>query len=142
VEKSLNLAALESSRVRVVFISHGSSHRVLRGYLKAFRLSYELYTDPTPNRELYQALGMTLMTKFLQPRDQRPEQNPQSPRLQAARGLVRGLTKFFTGARDMLKYKQSGGEFLFGPGYQCEFAHRMYTAKGGLLVEHDKVRLF
>jgi len=129
LEKRIDSEAIKAANVRLVFICHGSP-RVMKGYQKLFKVPYPLYTDPSPNNDLYRLLGMTLQAKLKQPRFERPEYNLASPQVQAARGAMNGITKLPIGAPG--SWKQLGGELLFGPGYACEFAHRMYHMGGEL----------
>jgi hypothetical protein len=101
----------------------------MKGY-KTFSMTFPIFTDPTPSRELYQMLGMTLIAKFGQPGFARPDYNATGPKLQMVRGVVKGMVNYPAVGPGAMNWKQHGGEFLFGHGHHCEFAHRMVHMGG------------
>lgn len=131
VERQLNFEAVQSCNVKVVFICHGS-YRVMKRYKSHLKSTFAFYTDPTPDNELYQILGMTLVSKLSTPKFPITNLETGAPKIAVStHGLGTGLMSLGLGSPGSLH--QLGGEFLFAPG-TCEFVHRMAHIGGKLCV--------
>ncbi|TFL02454.1 AhpC/TSA antioxidant enzyme-domain-containing protein [Pterulicium gracile] len=126
ISRNVSPAVLEDAGVKVVVISNGS-YEMIKSYRSIFRAPFEIYTDPT--LQVYTMLGMTRKT---------PEKSPESPNGTYVRhGFMSGFgmvlknavksgMPFWANGGDI---GQLGGEFVFGPGLVCTYAHRMTTTR-------------
>ncbi|KAG8920111.1 hypothetical protein FRC02_001152 [Tulasnella sp. 418] len=113
---------------RLVVIGCGSP-AMIKPYCRMFRFPFEMYTDPS--RRLYSALGMTLRTLRMGPSSEKGEY--------IKHGFVSGTAKAVkNNVKNMPLHillkkgghlGQLGGEFVLGPGLQCDYAHRMHTPR-------------
>ncbi|KAL7418966.1 hypothetical protein Q5752_006650 [Cryptotrichosporon argae] len=119
----LDPAALEAAGIRVVIISNGS-WKIIKKYRQLFQCPFPIYVDGP--RRLYQLLGMIKMTNDFGPMFKGRAAYHQRP---VPTQLLHGLGNAFfrMPLADPGKLTQLGGEFVFGPGFECEFAHRMTT---------------
>ncbi|KAF9453491.1 hypothetical protein P691DRAFT_658395, partial [Macrolepiota fuliginosa MF-IS2] len=125
---------LEPSSVKVVVISNGS-YTMIGKYKQIFGAgALEVYTDPS--LAVYAALGM----------GKDPTRGGRSKSAGAGagsggyvkHGLMGGIAMVFVRALKVGMpvwekggdLNQLGGEFVFGPGLVCTYAHRMQTTKG------------
>ncbi|KAF9526347.1 AhpC/TSA antioxidant enzyme-domain-containing protein, partial [Crepidotus variabilis] len=106
-------------RVDFIIISNGA-HGMITKYRQMFKLPFKIYTDPT--LALYKALGM----------------GKDGSKGYVKHGLMSGIAMVVVRAIKVGMpvwekggdVGQLGGEFVFGPGLTCSFAHRMQTTKG------------
>ncbi|KAF9484357.1 hypothetical protein BDN70DRAFT_849873 [Pholiota conissans] len=124
--------------VSFVVISNGA-HGMIRKYRRMFGLPFHVYTDPT--LELYKVLGMG--------RDGDDGHRHLASAKEkrgggyVKRGLMGGIAMVVVRAIKVGMpvwekggdIGQLGGEFIFGPGLKCSFAHRMQTTKGHAPIE-------
>lgn len=125
---------LTNQAVDLVVLSNGS-HTLIQKYKQIFGMDYQMYTDP--NCAVYDALGMSKTYELAcTPTAAKPPKPARSPYVR--RGPIGGLTMVVLRALrvgmpvwerggDM---RQLGGEFVFGPGLRCTYAHRMQTPQG------------
>ncbi|KAH8100952.1 AhpC/TSA antioxidant enzyme-domain-containing protein, partial [Cristinia sonorae] len=125
IVKNVDSVALQRAGTNLVIIGNGA-HGMIKSYRHIFRVPFSLYTDPT--LRLHAALGMTKRTNDPGPEFEKGEY--------VRHGLVGGIAMV---VRNALKVgmpvwekggetNQLGGEFIFGPGMTCLYAHRMkYT---------------
>ncbi|KAK2460943.1 hypothetical protein APHAL10511_007413 [Amanita phalloides] len=139
------------SPAKLVVISNGS-HAMISKYRQIFRMPFDMYTDPT--LAVYTALGMGRGKDVDYPvevstlSEVSPKKSPGMDR-QKKEDMIRngGYVKHCTmGGIVMVVMRaikvgmpvwekggdiaQLGGEFVFGPGLTCSFAHRMQSPKG------------
>ncbi|KAJ7925002.1 AhpC/TSA antioxidant enzyme-domain-containing protein, partial [Mycena leptocephala] len=122
ISRNVSPEVLESAGLQLIIISNGS-YEMIKSYRRIFRTPFALYTDPT--HQVYNTLGMTLQTM---------EKGPRGNYVR--HGLMTGIGMVVVNAvkvgmpvwKDGGEIKQLGGEFVFGPGMTCSWAHRMrYT---------------
>jgi len=117
--------ALDASGTKIVLI--GCGHwKMIRSYREQTSFTGLIYADPT--RQLHEALGMTAHSMTGVPRGERPP-NYSPPHVTRAQ-LKYLIKSTIVHPLDTITWKygnitQLGGEFIFGPGQQCSFAHRM-----------------
>jgi len=131
-------------RVQLVVISSGA-HTLISKYKQLFALPFSVYTDPS--LALYTALGMGVAgprTATL-PTDAAPGSKAKAKVVDGGyvrHGVVTGVAMV---VGRVIKVgmpvwenrgdgRQLGGEFIFGPGLKCTYAHRMQGAKGHVPV--------
>ncbi|PPQ64609.1 hypothetical protein CVT26_002007 [Gymnopilus dilepis] len=134
---------LKSRLVSFVVIGNGAPGMIHK-YRQIFGLPFKVYTDPS--LAIYQALGMG--------RDGRRGQHQHRAssvdlstgcncKSYVKHGLVGGLAMVVGRAikvgmpvwENGGDVDQLGGEFIFGPGLKCSYAHRMQTPKGHAPIE-------
>ncbi|WWC57874.1 uncharacterized protein I303_100409 [Kwoniella dejecticola CBS 10117] len=119
----LDPVALEKAGIRVVIISNGS-WKIIKAYKKLFNCPFPIYVDGP--RRLYQLMGMTKMTNDFGPMFKgRAAYHQRAVPGQLLHGL--GNAFFRMPLANPGTLTQLGGEFVFTPGWNCEFAHRMTT---------------
>ncbi|KAF8348913.1 hypothetical protein F5887DRAFT_831014, partial [Amanita rubescens] len=119
---------------KLVVISNGS-HAMISKYKQIFRMPFEMYTDPT--LAVYNTLGMA--------RDRDGDHTACSPMSRKCcnggyvkhgtmGGIVMVLVRAIKVGMPLWEkggdVAQLGGEFVFGPGLTCSYAHRMQSPKG------------
>ncbi|KAI0360229.1 hypothetical protein OH77DRAFT_1394408 [Trametes cingulata] len=126
ISRNVDFEALKRAGIDFIIIGNGS-HGMIKSYRHIFRSPIPMYTDPT--LRLYAALGMTLRTN---------DPGPDSEKGDYIRhGVIGGIAMV---VRNALRVgmpvwekggdaTQLGGEFVFGPGLNCSFAHRMTTTR-------------
>lgn len=118
----LDPAVMAAHNIRVVVIGDGP-WQVLKSYRSVLNCPFEMYTDGP--RHLYHLLGM-IKNNLIPPIDTgKAGYNKRPTAVQAYTGIKTAVTNFpfmYPGSMGQL-----GGEFVFAPGYKCEFAHRMTT---------------
>lgn len=142
-------------QVQLVVISNGA-HGFISKYRQIFNMPFSMYTDPS--LALYLALGMgrdggrkvpsvpppspgTSMHRHRQRTEESDEKEQKGVMLDGGyvmHGIVRGIAMVVGRAvkAGMPVWEkggdigQLGGEFVFGPGLSCTYAHRMQSAKG------------
>jgi len=139
----------DGTRVRFVVISNGA-HGIIAKYRKIFGLSFEVYTDPS--LALYRVLGMGRDDNIEHHHNQQThkhglsvgssisEKNSDMNKLgkYVRHSLMEKITmavmKAFKVGMPVCEkggdVNQLGGEFVFGPGLTCTYAHRMQTTRG------------
>jgi len=122
VRKHIDSEALKRAGIDLIVIGNGSAG-MIKSYRHIFRMPFSFYTDPT--LRLYSALGMSLRSS---------DPGPDSEKgAYVKHGMVGGIAMV---VRNALKVgmpvwekggeaSQLGGEFVFGPGSTCDYAHRM-----------------
>ncbi|KAF8969230.1 hypothetical protein BDZ97DRAFT_1654122 [Flammula alnicola] len=124
-------ASLQGRLVSFVVISNGA-HAMIRKYRRIFELPFRVYTDPELAVYRAQQIPRTLSA------------TTAGPELKGKRGgyvkhgLMGGIAMVVVRAIKVGMpvwekggdIGQLGGEFIFGPGSTCSFAHRMQTTKG------------
>lgn len=113
----LDPSTLRSHNVQIVLIAPGS-WKLIKKYRKLCQCPYPIYSDNT--RHLYKLMGLT---DFLGD-DKRYQKTQSSSSSQTLKSLRNGFLKL---PGDPGSVRQLGGEFIFGGGNACEFAHRMTT---------------
>ncbi|KAF8905085.1 AhpC/TSA antioxidant enzyme-domain-containing protein, partial [Gymnopilus junonius] len=115
---------LTSRLVSFVVIGNGAPGMIQK-YRQMFGLPFKVYTDPS--LAIYQALGME--------RDGHPHVESGS---YVKHGVMSGIAMVVGRAIKVGMpvwerggdVDQLGGEFIFGPGLKCSFAHRMLSPRG------------
>ncbi|KAF8813340.1 hypothetical protein BYT27DRAFT_7239309 [Phlegmacium glaucopus] len=140
------------TRVRFVVISNGA-HGMIAKYRQIFGLPFKVYTDPT--LALYQALGMGRDGDLRQTHRHSTSEGGSSDVISeknldinknggyVKHGLMGGIAMVVMRALKVCMpvwekggdIGQLGGEFIFGPGLTCRYAHRMQTTKGHASIE-------
>ncbi|CAE6427890.1 unnamed protein product, partial [Rhizoctonia solani] len=115
---------VEKAGVKLVIIGNGSPSMIKSYKTDIFKCPYEMYTDP--DRELYNALGMTLRTNDGGSDDEKGSYVKHGTFTGTMLVLKRALKMPLANAGDI---KQLGGEFILGPGLNCSFASRMHTTR-------------
>ncbi|KAI0331839.1 hypothetical protein GY45DRAFT_1247918 [Cubamyces sp. BRFM 1775] len=126
ISRNVDVEALKRAGIDFVIIGNGS-HGMIKSYRHIFRTPIPMYTDPT--LRLHAALGMTLRSN-----DPGPDKDKGD---YIKHGAIGGLAMV---VRNALRVgmpvwekggdaAQLGGEFVFGPGLNCSFAHRMTTTR-------------
>jgi len=127
--------ALDTSGTKIVLI--GCGHwSAISAYREQTSFAGPIYADPT--RQLHEALGMTAHSVTGAPRGERPPS--YSPRHARRTQLNYLITSTIVHPLLTLTWKhgnisQLGGEFIFGPGQKCSFAHRMEHKEGHIEVD-------
>ncbi|KDR78953.1 hypothetical protein GALMADRAFT_33093, partial [Galerina marginata CBS 339.88] len=120
---------LKARLVNFVVISNGS-YGMIHKYKQMFGLPFKVYTDP--ELAIYKALGMG-----------RDEHTGGKFGGYVKHGLMGGIAMVIVRAIKVGMpvwekggdIGQLGGEFIFGPGLTCSFAHRMQNTKGHAPIE-------
>ncbi|OBZ72102.1 Thioredoxin-like protein AAED1 [Grifola frondosa] len=133
ISRSVDPDALKRDGVDLVIIGNGSPG-MIKAYRQIFHTPFALYTDQS--LRLHAALGMTLRTTDAGPDTERGEY--------VRHGLIGGIAMV---VRNALRVgmpvwekggdiAQLGGEFVFGPGLTCTYAHRMRTTRAHAPILH------
>jgi len=138
------------SAAKLVIISNGS-HSIISKYKQIFRMPFEMYTDPT--LAVYNTLGMARgrdgdHTACSRMSGVSPQGSVGTEKQKKGDNICNGgYVKHSTmGGMVMVLVRalkvgmplwekggdvaQLGGEFVFGPGLTCSYAHRMQSPKG------------
>ncbi|KAJ7270056.1 AhpC/TSA antioxidant enzyme-domain-containing protein [Mycena haematopus] len=116
-------AALEAAGVKIVVIGCGD-FRGLANYKENTGFNGSIFADS--NRQLYFALGMDIQTLAATPSSQQKASYITEGALSNAwKSIKNGPLKDPTLIGKQGNFGQLGGDFVFGPGNQCTFAHRM-----------------
>lgn len=120
---------LQRANIGLVVVGQGHPH-VISAYKKVTGVPewIRMYADPT--RKIYKALGMTMKTNDPGPACAKPDYVQMSMLKGSLKAIRNGL--FEMPLRTPGDLKLLGGEFIFGPGIQCSFTHRMVTTRGHL----------
>ncbi|GAA6027231.1 hypothetical protein JCM8097_002507 [Rhodosporidiobolus ruineniae] len=119
-------SALSSSNVKLSIVGCGDAS-LIQPYKDSLGLpaEFEVFADPT--KKTYEALGMTLRTL---------EMGKETPYYQRA-GVIGNALQSILSAFKLRKLttspgdlKQLGGEFVFGPGREPLYTHRMENTRG------------
>ncbi|KAF8150726.1 hypothetical protein B0H34DRAFT_638972, partial [Crassisporium funariophilum] len=123
----LHAASPGSEEIQFVVISNGA-YGMIAKYRQIFGLPFQVYTDPT--LAIYSTLGM----------GQKGDASDIASRDggYVKHGLMGGIAMVVVRAIKVGMpvwekggdIGQLGGEFIFGPGLTCSYAHRMQTTKG------------
>ncbi|KAI0267857.1 AhpC/TSA antioxidant enzyme-domain-containing protein [Gloeopeniophorella convolvens] len=136
--RDVDHAALARAGVRVVVIGCGS-YSLIRPYRQIFHLPYELLVDASSGQALYRALGMGRLARGNNGGGGAGAgTGAGKPGAYVRHGAVSGLAMVVGHALrvGMPPWErggdatQLGGEFVFGPGLSCTYAHRMQSAAG------------
>ncbi|KAJ7714360.1 AhpC/TSA antioxidant enzyme-domain-containing protein [Mycena metata] len=115
-------AALEAASTKLVVIGCGD-YRVLEHYKDLTEFHGSIYADSS--LQLYQLFGM-ISNLAVTPSDQeKPSYITRSRLAGAWVGWKNGPMKAPSLMGKQGPIRQLGGDFVFGPGNQCTFAHRM-----------------
>ncbi|KAF8628034.1 hypothetical protein AX15_004149 [Amanita polypyramis BW_CC] len=144
------LGAEDGGQTKLVIISNGS-HAIISKYRQIFHMPFDMYTDPT--LAVYTTLGMGRgsdgVHPMCSPMAGGPSGEPTGANVQkkgngpcnggyvkhgtmggiimvVVRALKVGMPVWEKGGN----VAQLGGEFVFGPGLTCSYAHRMQSSKG------------
>ncbi|KAF8623662.1 hypothetical protein AX17_007360 [Amanita inopinata Kibby_2008] len=150
---------------KLVVVSNGS-HSMIQKYKQIFEMPFDMYTDPS--LAVYMTLGMgrggdkqhysmcpprieKMPSEPIGIRSERQDKRREEAELNSgyvkhgtmggimmvlARALKVGMPVWENGGN----VAQLGGEFVFGPGLTCSYAHRMQTPKGHAPIQ-DVVRV-
>jgi hypothetical protein len=129
-----------------VVISNGA-HGIIRKYRQIFGLSFKVYTDPS--LALYRALGIGRDGDIKKHQHHNRQTHRHSTSIDSSlsvktsgeyvkHSLMGGIAMVVMRAFKVRMpvwekggdINQLGGEFVFGPGLTCTYAHRMQTTKG------------
>ncbi|KAL1406526.1 hypothetical protein Q8F55_008231 [Vanrija albida] len=121
----LNPQVMAALNVKVVVICN-SNYKMIHRYRDLFKCPFPFYSDESSR--LYQLFGMVhnkmlLSVPFRKAPGLREEYNRGTPGGQMLRSF-KNLTLHLNNANPG-NLLQMGGEFVLGPDYTCEFAHRM-----------------
>ncbi|CAO1635305.1 unnamed protein product [Sympodiomycopsis kandeliae] len=118
---------LQRANLGLIVVGQGHPH-VLSAYKKVTGVPewIKMYADPT--RKLYKVLGMTKKTNDPGPACAKPDYVQKSMLKGSLSAIRKGL--FEMPLRTPGDLKLLGGEFIFGPGIDCSFTHRMVTTRG------------
>ncbi|KAH9856665.1 hypothetical protein C2E23DRAFT_721885, partial [Lenzites betulinus] len=126
ISRNVDVENLKRAGIDFVLIGNGS-HGMIKSYRHIFRTPIPMYTDPT--LRLHAALGMTLRTSDPGPDSEKGSyirHGPIGGLAMVVRNALRvGMPVWERGG----DASQLGGEFVFGPGLNCLYAHRMITTR-------------
>jgi len=116
-------AALESAGTKIAVIGCGE-WKALQNYAEITGFRGPMYADPT--RQLYKTLGMHITNLATTPAGQKkPSYITMGALSNIWKSLRTGPLKDPSLIGKQGNISQLGGDFVFGPGNQCTFAHRM-----------------
>ncbi|KAF8079404.1 AhpC/TSA antioxidant enzyme-domain-containing protein [Lyophyllum atratum] len=120
---SVSKEALRSANVKIVVIGCGE-WKPIRTYAEKTNMVGSIFADPS--RALFHTLGMNIENLDGTPAGQdRRGYLKQAPLLNAMQSIWNGPLKNPSLIGKQGNISQLGGEFIFGPGLQCNFAARM-----------------
>ncbi|KAI0767981.1 AhpC/TSA antioxidant enzyme-domain-containing protein, partial [Trametes elegans] len=126
IARTVDYEGLKRAGIDFVIIGCGSSG-MIKSYRQIFRTPIPMYTDPT--LRLYAALGMTRRTNdpgLDSEKGDYVRHGPIGGLAMVVRNALRvGMPVWEKGGDT----SQLGGEFVFGPGLKCSFAHRMTNTR-------------
>ncbi|KAI0822547.1 hypothetical protein BC628DRAFT_1327234 [Trametes gibbosa] len=126
ISRNVDVENLKRAGIDFVIIGNGS-HGMIKSYRHIFRTPILMYTDPT--LRLHAALGMTLRTSDPGPDSEKGSyvrHGPIGGLAMVVRNALRvGMPVWERGG----DATQLGGEFVFGPGLNCLYAHRMINTR-------------
>jgi len=105
-------------KTELYIIGNGPS-KAIPPFAKDAGYPYTIYTDPT--MDLYRVLGLKYAKSFADFKAPNESRNVQTGTLS---GLVWSIGTYVMSGFDTGDYHIMGGEFIFGPGHRCHFAHR------------------
>ncbi|KAL0575597.1 hypothetical protein V5O48_006382 [Marasmius crinis-equi] len=128
ISRNVSPEVLSKEGVKLVIIGNGHFD-LIRSYRRIFRTPFEIYTDPS--LQVYSAMGMTLQTT---------EKGPKSSYIR--HGTISGTGMVIANAvkvgmpvwKKHGDISQLGGEFILGPGNECNFSHRMRYTRSHLPI--------
>jgi hypothetical protein len=128
---NLDPLPLQRANLGMIVVGQGHPH-VLAAYKRVMGVPdwIQMYADPS--RKIYHALGMTKRTNDPGPACAKPDYITMSIMKGSMQAVKKGL--FQMPVRLPGDTKLLGGEFIFGPGLQTSFTHRMVTTRGHLDV--------
>ncbi|KAJ6497575.1 AhpC/TSA antioxidant enzyme-domain-containing protein [Mycena sanguinolenta] len=125
-------AALEAAGVKIVVIGCGD-FRGLDNYRENTGFKGPMFADS--KRSLYFALGMDIQTTATTPSDQQKAGYVSEGYWSNLwKSIKNGPLTDPTLIGKQGNFGQLGGDFIFGPGHQCTFAHRMQHTQDHLEV--------
>ncbi|KAJ7503047.1 AhpC/TSA antioxidant enzyme-domain-containing protein [Mycena galericulata] len=125
-------AALEKAGTRIVVIGCGE-WKPIENYAEITGFRGPIYANP--NRELYFTLGMDIQNLSKTPSgQQKPSYITLGPWTNAWKSIKTGPFKDPSLLGKQGNIAQLGGDFVFGPGNQCSFAHRMQNTEDHIEV--------
>lgn len=116
----LDPSAIHAQGLNVIVVAHGS-WKIIKRYREVLKCPFPIYVDQS--RRLYRLLGMTKLSGDFGKADERGAYNRNPVPKQIVLGLKNALFKM--PLKNPGNLSQLGGEFVFGPGLVCDFAHRM-----------------
>ncbi|PWN18234.1 hypothetical protein BCV69DRAFT_236633, partial [Microstroma glucosiphilum] len=124
---NLDPLPLQRANLGMIVVGQGHPH-VLAAYKRVMGVPdwIQMYADPS--RKIYHALGMTKRTNDPGPACAKPDYITMSMMKGSMQAVKKGL--FQMPVRLPGDTKLLGGEFIFGPGLQTSFTHRMVTTRG------------
>ncbi|KAI0671395.1 hypothetical protein C8Q78DRAFT_972604 [Trametes maxima] len=126
IARHVDYQSLQHSKTDFIVIGNGSPG-MISSYRRIFRTPIPVYTDPS--LRLHTALGMTLRTSDTGPDHEKGEyirHGPIGGLAMVVRNALRvGMPVWEKGGSST----QLGGEFVFGPGLNCSYAHRMTNTR-------------
>jgi len=137
-------STLNEAGVKIAVVGCGD-YSLITDYKASTGFKGQIYADAS--REVYTALGMTLRTLKGTPTGSLPRsyipENAFKAALASTWDALKQPMNAITGKNGDIK--QLGGDFVFGPGNQCTYAHRMENTHDHIevadLVEHAGIDL-
>lgn len=128
IKRNISSDLLRRAGVSLVIISNGD-YKLIKYYRRIFSTPFPVYTDP--RLEVYHALGMTRQIEEVGPRSEYVRHGRVAGRcMVVANALKVCMPLWKYGGRS----GQLGGEFVLGPGFQCDFSHRMRYKRSHLPI--------
>ncbi|KAJ7350599.1 AhpC/TSA antioxidant enzyme-domain-containing protein [Mycena albidolilacea] len=125
-------AALEAAGAQIVVVGCGD-FRGLENYRENTGFKGPIYVDST--RKLYFTLGMDIQTMATAPSGQKPSYVTEGSLSNAWKSIKNGPLKDPSLLGKQGNFGQIGGDWVFGPGNQCTFAHRMQNTQDHVEVK-------
>lgn len=129
--KQIDPLPLERADLGLVIVGQGHPH-VISAYKRVMGVPEWIQMFADPSRRIYRALGMTMRTNDPGPVCAKPDYITMSMMKGSMAAIKKGVVDM--PIRNPGDLKLLGGEFIFGPGVQCSFVHRMMTTRGHLDV--------
>jgi len=126
-------STLDAAGVKIAIVGCGD-YSLITDYKGTAGFTGQIYADS--ERELYTALGMTLRNLKGTPEGSLPRSYiPESPLKSALASTWDALKQPMNAIMGKNgDIKQLGGDFVFGPGNQCTYAHRMENTQDHIEV--------
>jgi len=122
IASDVNVDILRRAGLKIVLLGIGS-HTFITPYRNVTGTRLPIFTDPSCS--LHRALGMTLKTTYPGPDSERGHYVTYGTLGSIRRTLTDVITRKLPVFERGGDITQLGGEFIFGPGMACAFAHRM-----------------